>query len=185
MKEEFSVTLRLSWTFYHILVRCSPEIYAAALAKVKAYTCGNILETKVAGPIIASLVESLSRVNQKKSFAAFLPSALSVIKGRLGADSQLTNQHDVDDEIKFNLLVLSYALKVPNIRMCHLEPYIADIKEVIGKMLYATNSHVARLARMVMSSLLWGLQGVEVTEEGHFHDGKDMDLKVCYLKRCS
>ena len=62
------------------------------------------METKIAGKIASSLCRCLVKSRPNKGLPAFLPNAMEVV------DSLLTeemNEKLVDEELKFNLLIMS------------------------------------------------------------------------------
>ena len=105
-REEQMKDIGLSSTFNSILKQCSSSLYDVALKKVKNFVSGRILETKIAGRIAASLCRCLVRVNPKKGLAAFIPKACSVLDDLI-QDDTVKDEDKLDDEIKFNMLIIS------------------------------------------------------------------------------
>lgn len=92
-------------TFAAILTQSSPSVYDAALRKLQNFVNGRILEPKIAGKITASLCRCATKVNPAKGLKAFLPTACRTIKSLIS--DELKSEEQVDDELKFNLLILS------------------------------------------------------------------------------
>ena len=109
-KEETVKNTGMASTFSAIITQASTPIQDIALKKVQKFIHGRILEIKVSGKIAASLCRCLVRVSPAKSLKAFVPAAIRTIEDHL-ANSSIEKDEILDEEVKFNLLLLSEVRK--------------------------------------------------------------------------
>ena len=105
-REESMKDIGMASTFNVILIHSSEALYNLALKKVQSFVKGRILETKIAGRIAASLCRCLVRARPEKGLAAFVPDACNVI-GELLTEDMINHEDLIDEELKFNMHVLS------------------------------------------------------------------------------
>ena len=107
-RAETSMDIGLGGTLNAILVNSSVQIYDLALKKVLNFVRGRILETKVSGKIAANICTSLCKLRPVKGLKAFLPMTMDLVE-QLLEETDVTKEESLDQELKFNLLILSEA----------------------------------------------------------------------------
>lgn len=93
-------------TFSVMMNHASEPLYTMALKKVQSFIRGRILETKIAGKIAASLCRCLVWARPEKGLPAFVPQACDIITDLL-TDDTIAHENLIDEELKFNMLILS------------------------------------------------------------------------------
>ncbi len=105
-REDSMKDIGMASTFNSILVQSSAPIYEVALARVRDFVQGRILETKIAGKIAAGLCRCLCKNRPERGLPTFLPRALEKATSLLQAED-LSKEETLDDELKFNLLLIA------------------------------------------------------------------------------
>jgi proteasome activator subunit 4 len=107
-REETMKDIGMASTFNAILIHSSEALYMLALRKVQGFIKGRILETKIAGRIASSLCRCLVKARPDKGLPAFVPNACDVINDLLKENGDQDER--LDEELKFNMLILSEVL---------------------------------------------------------------------------
>jgi proteasome activator subunit 4 len=118
-REDSMKDIGMASTFNSILVQSSASVYDAALRKVKGFIQGRILETRIAGKIASGLCRCLCKNRPQKGLPEFLPSAIEKATLLLQNDDILKDQ-TIDDELKFNLLLIAEVSVQKMCSMFHL-----------------------------------------------------------------
>ena len=105
-REETLLEVGLSSTIASLLMQCSAEIFDVALVKLHSFVGGRAFEPHVAGKFAAHVCSSVAKVNAAKVLQAFLPHLLRFLDSILASDDVL-NEETLEDELLFNLLLLS------------------------------------------------------------------------------
>lgn len=95
----------MATVFYSILCQSSSAIYDAALLKVKNFLAGRVLEPKISGRLAVCLIRGLVKVDASKGLAAFLPTAIEVLRSHASSSPTFQTDEHLDDEFSFNQLI--------------------------------------------------------------------------------
>ena len=171
-KEDKMKNSGMASTFSSIITHASSSIQDIALRKVENFINGRILETKVSGKLAASLCRCLVRVAPEKSLKAFIPNAIRTIQGHF-ANGLIEKDEMLDEEVKFNLLLLSECVRCIG---TYLLPYLDDIKKVLRKTLHLSNKDGYTLACYVLRHVLRSLTIIAPTDYKSSSKGYDLPL---------
>lgn len=89
-----------------VLMQSSPEIFQAALSKLTPFVTDRIMETTVGGRTIAVICGAFARVHSVETLKMLLPRLLDKILA-ITESEEVCKDFDIDDELHYNLLVLS------------------------------------------------------------------------------
>ena len=122
--------LDLAGVFCSLLGQSSEAVYDVALNKMSDYLRGRILSGGYAssGRIAAQMCFSLARVRPEKALGVFLPPAIEVIRSRFREDPKLAEREIVDNEVKFNLMLVSNVVEMSG---SNLLPFLPSIERVL------------------------------------------------------
>ncbi|XP_021936150.1 proteasome activator complex subunit 4B-like isoform X2 [Zootermopsis nevadensis] len=124
----------LSSTCTSVLMQTSSHIFKSALKKLHSFVTGHILETKVAGHFMATVVRSFAKVNPEETLRVLVPHLCDTVLALVESDDVL--QEDIlDNELLYNLLLLS---EVVDCRGSALLPYVATLQQVMDRTLHLT-----------------------------------------------
>ena len=171
-KEDTMKNSGMASTFSSIITHASTSIQDLALRKVEKFINGKILEVKVSGKIAASLCRCLVRVAPEKSLKAFIPNAIRTIEEHF-ANGSIEKDEILDEEVKFNLLLLSECVRCIG---TFLLPYLDDIKKVLRKTLHLTNKDGYTLACYIIRHVLRSLTIIGPTDYKSSSKGYDLPL---------
>ncbi len=172
-REEQMKDIGLSSTFNSILKQSSASLYDLALNKVKKFVSGRILETKIAGRIAASLCRCLVKAKPEKGLAAFIPKSVEILDDLVQVEA-ITDETKLDDEIKFNMLILSECVRGHG---KHLVPYVDDIKKILRKTLCINSKEGSTASCPILRHLLRSLTSLFPSEYRAFPEGVDQPLE--------
>eukprot|EP00095_Tigriopus_kingsejongensis_P000186 maker-scaffold41_size498431-snap-gene-0.12 protein:Tk00186 transcript:maker-scaffold41_size498431-snap-gene-0.12-mRNA-1 annotation:"proteasome activator complex subunit 4" len=162
----------LASTFSTILFQSSEAIYDMALKKVHSFVNGRILETKVAGKMTSSLCRALCKVRPEKGLKAFVPTAIKSITNLLTDHTQ--TDETLDDELKFNMLILAECLRSPG---DHVLPYVPQVETILHQTLHIKNKDGRLLAVSMLKNLLHSITALNMTDFRSVPEGYDRPLK--------
>ena len=171
-KEDTMKNSGMASTFSSIITHASTPIQNLALRKVEKFINGKILEIKVSGKIAASLCRCLVRVIPAKSLKAFVPNAIRTIEDHF-ANGSIEKDEILDEEVKFNLLLLSECVRCVG---TFLLPYLDDIKNVLRKTLHLTNKDGYTMAGYIIRHVLKSLTMIGPTDFKSSAKGYDLSL---------
>ncbi|KAJ9582853.1 hypothetical protein L9F63_022812, partial [Diploptera punctata] len=106
----------------------------SALRKLHTFVTSRILETKVAGHFMATMVRSFAKVNPEETLRMFLPHLCEEILSLVENDDVL-KEEILDNELLYNLLLLSELVEC---RGNALLPYIPTLTKVLDRTLHLT-----------------------------------------------
>ncbi|XP_033120997.1 proteasome activator complex subunit 4-like [Anneissia japonica] len=149
-RQESLAEVGVASTFSTMLNQCSPEIYQVALNKLFNYASSRVLETKVAGKMLASMCRSAAKVNPKKALAKFIPHCSSIVLS-LTSSEEAQNEVELDNELLFNLQVLSEIVRCDS---SVLLTYKSTILEVLRSTLHLRCKQGYELACNVLKYFL-------------------------------
>jgi len=158
-------------TFGAILMQCSEKLYDVALKKVKNWVNGRILEWKVSGKIAAGLCRCLTKLRPEKGLAALLPLVLDIIEGIV--KDGIKNEDNLNDEIKFQLIILSEIVRVPG---KYLLPYMDRLNTLLSSLSQHSSKEGNILTGAVLRHTLRSLTHICPIEYKSTAAGYDRDL---------
>ncbi|KAF5303620.1 hypothetical protein FQA39_LY09867 [Lamprigera yunnana] len=136
-----------------LLYQCSSEIYTAALKKVHNFATNRILEVKVSGKLVAILCACFAKTNSKETLKLFVPDLCSTIERLLGDNDDIVKEEQINDELLYNLLLLSEILDGHS----ELVNYIERIIKILDRTLHMASTQGSRLAAHVLNLLMTSL----------------------------
>ncbi|CAL4101951.1 unnamed protein product, partial [Meganyctiphanes norvegica] len=155
-REETMLEMGLSSTFSAILTQAHPQLYQAALRRLKTFINGKMIEIHVAGKFAANMCRSAVKVNPEEALKAFVPSVCRLLL-TLMENKDLQDAQHLDDEVLFNLLLLSELVRCPG---TPLLAYIEQIQDVLKATVKLKCREGYRLAGTVLRYLLKYLSSV-------------------------
>ncbi|XP_042231597.1 proteasome activator complex subunit 4-like isoform X2 [Homarus americanus] len=149
-REENMLEMGLSSTFSAILTQAHPKIYQAALQRLQTFIKGKMIEIHVAGKFAANMCRSAVRVNPSEALKAFVPGVCRLLLA-LTENEEIQNEEHLDDELLFNLLLLSELVRCSG---SHLIKYVPQITQVLTQTLHLKSREGYHLAGSVLRYLL-------------------------------
>ncbi|KAK8724601.1 hypothetical protein OTU49_011168 [Cherax quadricarinatus] len=159
-REENMLEMGLSSTFSAILTQAHPQIYQAALQRLQTFIKGKMIEIHVAGKFAANMCRSAVKVNPSEALKAFVPGVCRLLLA-LTDNDEVQNEEHLDDELLFNLLLLSELVRCSG---THLIRYVPQITQVLTRTLHLKSREGYHLAGSVLRYLLKYL-GITMPEE--------------------
>ena len=104
----------------------------SALRKFHSFVTGRILETKVAGHFVATMVRSFGKVNPEETLRMLLPHFCETVLS-LTENEEVLKEEILDNELLYNLLILS---EVVECRGIALLTYIPNLMKVLDRTLH-------------------------------------------------
>uniref|UniRef100_A0A0P4W4D0 Proteasome activator complex subunit 4 C-terminal domain-containing protein n=1 Tax=Scylla olivacea TaxID=85551 RepID=A0A0P4W4D0_SCYOL len=149
-REENMLEMGLSSTFSAIITQAHPKIYDAALQRLQTFIKGKMIEIHVAGKFAANMCRSAVKVNPPEALKVFVPGVCRLLL-TLTDNEEVQNEEHLDDELLFNLLLLSELVRCSG---CHLLKYIPQITQVLTQTLHLKSREGYHLAGSVLRYLL-------------------------------
>ncbi|XP_050688195.1 proteasome activator complex subunit 4-like isoform X2 [Eriocheir sinensis] len=149
-REENMLEMGLSSTFSAIITQAHPKIYDAALQRLQTFIKGKMIEIHVAGKFAANMCRSAVKVNPHEALKVFVPGVCRLLL-TLTDNEEVQNEEHLDDELLFNLLLLSELVRCSG---CHLLQYIPQITQVLSQTLHLKSREGYHLAGSVLRYLL-------------------------------
>ena len=170
-REDTMKDVGMASTFSAILMQCSEKLYDVALRKVCSWVSGKIMEWKVSGKIAASLCRCLTKIRPEKGLAQLMPVVLNSLDDTL--KEGITEEDNLNDEIKFLLMVLSEIIRVPG---KFLIPYVSRIDALLSNLLEHSSKEGIILSGAVLRNTLRSLTQICPIEYKSVVAGYDRDL---------
>eukprot|EP00092_Neocalanus_flemingeri_P031411 GFUD01034116.1.p1 GENE.GFUD01034116.1~~GFUD01034116.1.p1 ORF type:complete len:1998 (+),score=527.07 GFUD01034116.1:71-6064(+) len=170
-REDTMKDVGMASTFSAILMQSSEKLYDVALKKVKNWINGKIMEWKVSGKIAAGLCRCLTKVRPEKGLAGLLPLILDIIEGIV--KDGIRNENNLNDELKFQLMMLSEIIRVPG---KYLLPYIDRIDTLLSSLVQHSSKEGNILTGAVLRNTLRSLTQTCPVEYKSSAAGYDRDL---------
>ncbi|KAK4321981.1 hypothetical protein Pmani_007247 [Petrolisthes manimaculis] len=149
-REENMLEMGLSSTFSAILTQAHPKIYQVALQRLQTFIKGKMIEIHVAGKFAANLCRSAVKVNPPEALKVFVPGVCRLLIA-LTDNEEIQNEEHLDDELLFNLLLLSELVRCSG---CYLVQYVPQISQVLQRTLHLKSREGYHLAGSVVRYLL-------------------------------
>lgn len=149
-REENMLEMGLASTFSAILTQAHPRIYQAALQRLQTFIKGKMIEIHVAGKFAANMCRSAVKVNPPEALKVFVPGVCRLLMA-LTDNDEIQNEEHLDDELLFNLLLLSELVRCSG---CYLVQYVPQISQVLKRTLHLKSREGYHLAGSVVRYLL-------------------------------
>ncbi|KAK4885236.1 hypothetical protein RN001_001507 [Aquatica leii] len=156
-----------------MLYQCSPEIYSTALKKVHSFATNRILELKVSGKLVAILCACFAKTNPKETLKLFLPDLCGTIERLLGDNDDIIKEEQLDDELLYNLLLLSEILD----GRTELLNYIDRITKILDRTLHMTSTQGSRIAAHILNLVMTSLSFTQPIEYRSCNTSYDVHIK--------
>ncbi|XP_045600493.2 proteasome activator complex subunit 4 isoform X1 [Procambarus clarkii] len=149
-REENMLEMGLSSTFSAILTQAHPQIYQAALQRLQTFIKGKMIEIHVAGKFAANMCRSAVKINPSEALKAFVPGVCRLLLA-LTDNEEVQKEEHLDDELLFNLLLLSELVRCSG---TFLIKYVPQITQVLTRTLHLKSREGYHLAGSVLRYLL-------------------------------
>ncbi|XP_047484565.1 proteasome activator complex subunit 4-like isoform X1 [Penaeus chinensis] len=159
-REENMLEMGLSSTFSAILTQAHPSIYQAALQRLQSFIKGKMIEIHVAGKFAANMCRSAVKVNPQEALKVFVPSVCRLLI-TLTSNEEVQKEENLDDELLFNLLLLSELVRCSGM---HLVEYVPQITQVLTLTLHLKSREGYHLSGSILRYLLKYL-GITIPSE--------------------
>ena len=170
-REDNMKDVGMASTFSAILMQCSENLYDVALKKVSSWVNGKIMEWKVSGKIAASLCRCLTKIRPEKGLAQLMPMILRSLDETI--TEGIKNEDNLNDEIKFLLMLLSEIIRVPG---KYLLPYVPRIDSLLSNLVEHSSKEGIILTGAVLRNTLRSLTQICPIEYKSVVTGYDRDL---------
>ncbi|KAK6639500.1 hypothetical protein RUM43_007773 [Polyplax serrata] len=147
-------------------------ISSTALKKLQTFLTERILETKWAGPVVASLCKTFSRVNPDETLKNLVPHFCSTIL-TLTESEEVQKEEILDEELHYNLLILAELVD------CRygIVPYVQQLLPVLDRTLKLSSREGFVLGSKLLDHILLSLTTVCPTENRALPRAYDTHVK--------
>ncbi|KAL6256285.1 hypothetical protein P5V15_012401 [Pogonomyrmex californicus] len=155
-KLESMVEVVLSSLCVALLRQLSDAIFKSALHKLHKFVTERILETKIAGRLVAVVCKSFSRVNGHDTLRTLLPVFADIILPLISEDDIL-KEENLDHRLSYALLILSSIVDTPG---NNLIPHMDTLFEILDRVLLLKSIDGNGLACSLLNCILSSLSNV-------------------------
>ncbi|KAK0164442.1 hypothetical protein PV328_003071 [Microctonus aethiopoides] len=160
-KSESMVEQSLMTVCTVLLVRTSDEIFRSALHKLRTFVTDRVLETRVSGPLAATLCHSFARVNGGETLRIMLPTVSQIILDAL-EDGDLDREERIDDKLLYPMLLLS---KIVDTQGLYLMPHMNALMEILDKILHLKSREGSVMAGRILANIMRSLANISATHK--------------------
>lgn len=151
-----------------LLYRCSTNIFQAALHKLRMFVTEKVLETRISGPLAASLCRSFARVNGRETLKALLPTLSQTII-EIMEESDVPKEENLDDRLLYAMLLVANLTTASGHTLL---PYKNTLIELLDKILHLKSREGSRISSRLLKGVLRSLSTI-TTNCGFTYDGRD------------
>ncbi|XP_015120172.1 proteasome activator complex subunit 4 [Diachasma alloeum] len=169
-KVESMVELALGSVCMRLLLRTSNDIYQSVLHKLRIFVTERVFETRVSGPLAASLCRSFSKVNGRETLKALLPGLAETIL-EFVEEGEVAKEENLDDRLLYALLLVA---NIVDTRGTDLLPHMETLMEILDKTLHLKSREGSKLASRILRTLLGSLSNMSVCCN-FMYNGKDFN----------
>lgn len=144
-----------------IVSQTSPHIFRAMLRRLYAFVRDHNLEIKVSGHMLAIMCRAFTKINPEESLKLLVPHLCERIHSLLGESDEMLQEERLDNELLYNLLILSEML---DCKGRALVPYVEDLVRILDRTLHLNCRQGARMASRLLESLLTSLTMIQPFE---------------------
>ncbi|XP_074105098.1 proteasome activator complex subunit 4 [Cotesia typhae] len=154
-----------------VLLLCtSDDIFRSALHKLRGFVTERVLETRISGPLAASLCQSFARVNGAETLKALLPTISQSILDIL-EESDVAKEETIEDRLLYPMLLLS---NITNTQGNNLSPYMDTLIDILNKTLHFKSREGSKMASKILGSVMTSLSSIAPTRNFSCN-GKDFN----------
>ncbi|XP_071784078.1 proteasome activator complex subunit 4-like [Asterias amurensis] len=124
--QEKLVDVGLTSTFNTVLSQCSPQLFKVALDKLFSFVANKVLETKIAGKMVAHMCRSATKTNAKMALRKFIPHCSGIVLN-LTSSEDVQLEEDLDGQLLFNLQILSEIVRCPSQELLEYRSILEDV----------------------------------------------------------
>ncbi|XP_043485466.1 proteasome activator complex subunit 4A-like [Polistes fuscatus] len=140
--------------FSTLLLKTSDAIFLSALHKLRVFVSERILETKVAGELVAVICRVFANINGQETLRALVPFLSETILNIVGEGEDVLMEENLDNRLLYAMLLLSAISQTPG---RNLLPYMNTFVEILDKVLLLESKegiyYACRLLKCLLSSL--------------------------------
>ncbi|XP_043255483.1 proteasome activator complex subunit 4A-like isoform X1 [Colletes gigas] len=168
--------------FTVLLIQMNDKIFECALHKLRTFITERILETKVAGQLVAVLCRVFAYVNGEKTLHSLLPVLSQTILDITGESNDIVKEENLDGRLLYAMLLLS-AITCTSGK--NLLPHVDTLEIVLDRVLVLKSREGNNLACTLLKSILSSLSNMmpyqfESTEVTHW--GQTLDINSLTVK---
>uniref|UniRef100_A0A0C9QKU2 PSME4 protein n=1 Tax=Fopius arisanus TaxID=64838 RepID=A0A0C9QKU2_9HYME len=167
-KVEGLVEMALASVCTRLLRRTSTDIYQSALHKLRIFVTEKVFETRISGPLVASLCRSFSRINGRETLKALLPTLAETIQ-ELVEEGDAAKEENLDDRLLYALLLVA---NITDTRGHDLMPHVETLIAILDKTLHLKSREGSKLASRILRFMLISLSHTAVFYNC-MYNGKD------------
>nr|CAH7732828.1 unnamed protein product [Callosobruchus chinensis] len=136
-----------------ILYQCSPHIFKSALKRIYNFVISKILEIHVAGKLLAVTCHCFARINPKETLKLFIPHLCDRIETIFTENPNLDKEEHVDDELLYNLLILSEVVDGRSELLNYMDRLISILDKTLHMSCLLASQLATKILELVMNSL--------------------------------
>ncbi|XP_043684421.1 proteasome activator complex subunit 4B-like isoform X1 [Vespula pensylvanica] len=140
-----------------LLLKTSNAIFLSALHKLRTFVTERILETKIAGQLVAVLCRIFVRVNGQDTLRALVPLLSQTILDIINEGEDVIKEENLDNRLLYAMLLLSAVAETPG---HNLLPHINTFLKVLDQVLLLRSREGSKLACRILKNLLTSLSTV-------------------------
>ncbi|XP_076166569.1 proteasome activator complex subunit 4 isoform X2 [Ptiloglossa arizonensis] len=165
-----------------LLIQVNDQIFECALHKLRTFITERILETQIAGQLVAGLCRIFAHVNGKKTLHSLLPVLSQTILDVTGESNDIIKEENLDGCLLYAMLLLSAITCTPG---NNLLPHVNTLVIVLDRALVLKSREGNNLACALLKSILFSLSTMmpyqfESTEVMHW--GQSLDINALNVK---
>ncbi|XP_063991508.1 proteasome activator complex subunit 4B-like [Diachasmimorpha longicaudata] len=157
-KVESMVEMALGSVCMRLLLRTSNDIYQSALHKLRIFVTERVFETRISGPLAASLCRSFSRVNGRETLKALLPGLAKTILEFM-EEGDVAKEENLDDRLLYALLLVA---NIVDTKGTDLLPHMDTLMEILDSTLHLKSREGSKLASRILKTILSSLSNMAV-----------------------
>ncbi|XP_056636067.1 proteasome activator complex subunit 4-like [Diorhabda sublineata] len=143
-----------------VLNQCSPTIFKSALKKIYNFVTSKVMEVHVSGKMLAIGCHCFAKINPKETLKQFLPYLCERIEELLNENPNILKEEHIDDELLYNLLMLSELVDGRSEILNYMEP----LTRILDKTLHMTCQSASQLSARMLELMMSSLTNIQPTE---------------------
>ncbi|XP_058809543.1 proteasome activator complex subunit 4-like isoform X2 [Phymastichus coffea] len=166
-RSEAMAETALSRVFLTLLEQCSHSIFVSALNKLKSFIVEHVLETQVAGQMVATLCKVFTAVDSHETMKALFPFLSEKVLDAIGEGDEVIKAEHLDNQLLYPLLLLNRLVATQG----HvLTLYMDTLFKVIDKAVTLKSREGNLLGCFIMNNVLMSL-----SSSAHITDDRNLD----------
>ncbi|XP_015178192.1 PREDICTED: proteasome activator complex subunit 4B-like [Polistes dominula] len=161
----------LETVFSTLLHKTSDTIFLSALHKLRVFVSERILETKVAGELVAVICQVFANINGHETLRALVPFLSETILDVIGENDDILKEENLDNRLLYAMLLLSAITETAG---NYLLPHMNTFVEILDKVLLLESKEGVNYACRLLKSLLASLSTLDIDKfKTHGRDFND------------